>query len=418
MSQYLQFVPQQAPVQCAGISFLYCNFRQRQLACDPFPRHHGGAELGGRLSNPRIDLVVGTRPEAIKLAPVAAALARRDLEPRLIFTSQHPLRAAEHGLAEYESATLDCPGGADPHVHAREVARAIAPLLADRPALLAVQGDTSSALGGALAGFAAAVPVAHVESGLRSFDPSMPWPEEEFRAAIDARATLLFAPTDISAANLEAEGAGGRVFVTGNTGIDALLALSMPSAPPPQRHDDRLKLLVTCHRRESWGDGLRSVAEALIELAAAHPLSISFVLHPNPEVAGTMRDLLWNCPAIRMLEPLGHREMVAAMQACDILLSDSGGVQEEAPALGVPLLVLRAKTERPEGVASGNMLLVGTDKRRVVEGVVRLLDPAVRTAMSRRAFPYGDGRSADRIAGHIADFLAENAVELPSAQRA
>jgi UDP-N-acetylglucosamine 2-epimerase (non-hydrolysing) len=281
-----------------------------------------------------------------------------------------------------------------------------------------VQGDTSSALGGALAGFAAAVPVAHVEAGLRSFDPCMPWPEEEFRAAIDARATLLFAPTDVSAANLEAEGVGGRVFVTGNTGIDALLALDLPPAARSYLQNNRLKLLVTCHRRESWGDGLRSVAEALIELAVAHPVSIDVVLHPNPGVAGIMRKLLGGHCGIRLIEPLGHRPMVEAMQACDILLSDSGGVQEEAPALGVPLLVLRAKTERPEGVASGNMLLVGTDKRRVVEGVVRLLDPAVRAAMSRRAFPYGDGRSADRIAGHIADFLAENAEHMQQAQRA
>ena len=362
--------------------------------------------------------MVGTRPEAIKLAPVAAALSQRGLEPRLIFTSQHPLSPAEHGLARYNGVTLDCPGGADPRVHAGEVARAIAPLLADRPALLVVQGDTSSALGGALAGFAAAVPVAHVEAGLRSFDPAMPWPEEEFRAAIDARASLLFAPTDISAANLDAEGVGGQIFVTGNTGIDALLVLDLPDACRVEAQDDRLRLLVTCHRRESWGAGLRSVAEALIELAVAHPLSIDFVLHPNPAVAGTMRDLLGTCAAIRLLEPLGHRAMVAAMRACDIRLSESGGVQEEAPALGVPLLVLRSKTERPEGIASGNMLLVGTERRRVVEGVVRLLDPAVRSAMSRRAFPYGDGRAADRIAGHVAGFLAQNMDQLPHAQRA
>ena len=133
-----------------------------------FPAIIRGAELGGRLSTPRIDLVVGTRPEAIKLAPVAAALARRGLAPRLIFTAQHPLRAEDYGLADYAGITLDCPGGADPHAHADEVARAIAPLLADRPAMLAVQGDTSSALGGALGGFAAAVPVAHVEAGLRT----------------------------------------------------------------------------------------------------------------------------------------------------------------------------------------------------------------------------------------------------------
>ena len=133
------------------------------------------------------------------MAPVAAALAARGLAPRLILTGQHPLTATDHGLGSYQRIALDCPGGGDPHDHAEEVARAVAPLLADRPALLVVQGDTSSAWGGALAGFAAAVPVAHVEAGLRSFDPAMPWPEEEFRTAIDARATLLFAPTDISA---------------------------------------------------------------------------------------------------------------------------------------------------------------------------------------------------------------------------
>jgi UDP-N-acetylglucosamine 2-epimerase (non-hydrolysing) len=246
----------------------------------------------------------------------------------------------------------------------------------------------------------------------------MPWPEEEFRTAIDARSSLLFAPTDISAANLEAEGVSGGVFVTGNTGIDALLALEQAPAFPPEGQHSRLNLLVTCHRRESWGCGLRSVAEALVELTGAYPLSIDFVLHPNPVIAATMRQLLAGCAAIRLMEPFGHPQMVAAMQACDILLSDSGGVQEEAPALGVPLLVLRSKTERPEGVASGNMLLVGTDKRRIVEGVLRLLDPAVRAAMSRRAFPYGDGRSADRIAGHIADFLADNAEHMRHAQRA
>src|SRR5204863_9513888 len=152
--------------------------------------------------------------------------------------------------------------------HVSQVAQAVAPLLADRPALLIVQGDTSSALGGTTAALAAAIPVAHVEAGLRSFDPAMPWPEEEFRTAIDAGAALLFAPTEISAANLDAEGVPGEVFVTGNTGIDALLAVQQ-AVPNCLREDGVLKLLVTCHRRESWGAGLRSIAEALIELAAS-----------------------------------------------------------------------------------------------------------------------------------------------------
>ena len=246
----------------------------------------------------------------------------------------------------------------------------------------------------------------------------MPWPEEEYRTAIDARAALLFAPTEISAANLEAEGVPGRIFVTGNTGIDALLDVVSGSSGPSLVREAGLKLLVTCHRRESWGGGLRSIADALLELAATHPLSIDLVLHPNPIVSDAMRDLLNGRAGIRLLDPLAHADMVAAMRGCDILLSDSGGMQEEAPALGIPLLVLRGKTERPEGVASGNMLLVGTDRRRIVDNVVRLLDPAARAAMSRPAFPFGDGRSADRIAGHIAEFLAADGAEFHRARSA
>ncbi len=284
----------------------------------------------------------------------------------------------------------------------------MATALADRPDLLVVQGDTASAYGGALAAFAAMVPLAHVEAGLRSFDPDLPWPEEEFRSAIDSRADLLFAPTDLNASNLEAEQVPGRIYVTGNTGIDALLALQLP-ASERVRDSHCLKLLVTCHRRESWGSGLRSVAAALVELTASHAVVADVVLHPNPLVGNAMRSLVAGKTGIRLVEPLGHTQMVAAMLACDILLSDSGGMQEEAPALGVPLLVLREKTERPEGVASGNTLLVGTDQRRIVEGVMRLLDPAVRAAMGRRAFPFGDGRSAGRITAHICEFLIDGA---------
>lgn len=343
------------------------------------------------------------------MAPVIAALEQRGQRLRLVLTGQHPLKAADHGLAACERISLSCRGSRDPLALAQRVAQRVAPLLSDRPALVIVQGDTASALGGALAAFAADIPVAHVEAGLRTFDPGLPWPEEEFRTYIDARARLLFAPTATSAANLKAEAARGEVFVTGNTGIDALLAVveRLPRAGP---HDHKqVRLLVTCHRRESWGQGLRSIAAALAELAENHALAIDLVLHPNPGVAATMRGLLSDRSGIRLLEPLTHPQMIQAMQAADIILSDSGGMQEEAPALGVPMLVLRDKTERPEGIASGNMLLVGTDRERIIAGVERLLNPSVRAAMGRRAFPYGDGRSAERIAGHIADFLEEQA---------
>jgi len=333
-------------------------------------------------------------------------------------TGQHPLNADEHGLSGYEQVMLGCAGGGDPIALAHRISKDVGPLLSEQSHLVIVQGDTASALGGALAAFVAGIPVAHVEAGLRSFNPQMPWPEEEFRAAIDARADLLFAPTETSADNLSAEGVPGQVFVTGNTGIDALREV-LERLPQARSVAERpLSLLVTCHRRESWGDGLRSIAAALIELAQRHTLLINLVLHPNTDVANLMRQLLSRQRGIRLLDPLTHRQMIEAMMAADIILSDSGGMQEEAPALGVPLLVLREKTERPEGIASGNMLLVGTSRERIVANVERLLDPGARAAMSRRAFPYGDGYAAERIAGHIRDFLTLRAIPTEQLRRA
>jgi len=349
------------------------------------------------LSYPRIDLVVGTRPEAIKLAPVAFALAASGVRPRLLFTGQHPLDPADHGLESFDRVALDCPGKRNPLAHSDAVARAMADVLADPPVMLVVQGDTSSALGGAMAAYAAGVPIAHVEAGLRSFDPAMPWPEEQNRIAIDRLATLLFAPTATSAANLRADGVSGAISVTGNTGIDALVAMLDRLGPvEPRAASDRLRLLVTCHRRENWGRPMRSVAAALNHLAEA--VDIRVVLHTNPAMAEAMRRALKPNPTVELLAPLGHAEMIAAMRCADVLLSDSGGVQEEAPALGIPLLVLRDKTERPEGIASGNMILAGTDRDRIIALVLRLTDPEIRAAMSRPSLPYGDGQSGPRIA--------------------
>jgi UDP-N-acetylglucosamine 2-epimerase (non-hydrolysing) len=349
--------------------------------------------------------VIGTRPEAIKLAPVAHALAERGIAARLVLTGQHSgLDPADFGLPAMRADRLQCPGEQDPHRHVRAVTAALLPGLADTPALLMVQGDTSSALGAALAGFTAGVPVAHVEAGLRTHDPKLPWPEEEYRTAIDARADLLFAPTELAAENLRAEQAPGAIHVTGNTSIDAVLALEAGLAPPRPRSGGRPKLLVTAHRRESWGEGLRSIAAALCELAS--DADIDFVLHPNPHVAAAMRELLGGLANLRLVEPCGHRELVERMREADLIFSDSGGIQEEAPALGVPLLVLREKTERPEGVTCGSATLVGTSAERIVTQARRLLgDSGAMAAMRRRAFPYGDGKSAPRIAAIIARWL-------------
>ncbi|MBA3511975.1 UDP-N-acetylglucosamine 2-epimerase (non-hydrolyzing) [Sphingomonas sp.] len=366
------------------------------------------AELGGSLLSADIRLVIGTRPEAIKLAPVARALAARDVRPSLILTGQHAdLDPVDHGLGAYPATRLYCPGTQDPHSHVQSVAAAVLTQLRRPPDLLVVQGDTSSALGGALAGFTAAVPVAHVEAGLRSHDSAMPWPEEEYRTAIDAHSDLLFAPTALAAANLREEGVAGAIFVTGNTGIDAVLK-TRAELPPPSLCDRALpRLLVTCHRRENWGERLASVALALRQLAQEGTSSVEVVLHPNPHVSGTIERLLGGCFAITLVPPCSQRRLVAMMRDCDLMLSDSGGVQEEASALGVPLLVLREKTERPEAIWSGNMRLVGTDTAQILAEVRDLLgDPVALAAMANPSLPYGDGRAGYRIAALIEHWLS------------
>ena len=351
------------------------------------------------------------------MAPVAHALAERGLTPSLVLTGQHPrLEPADFGLDRYTIEQLGCPGVEDPHRHVRAVTAALLPRLLPAPDLLVVQGDTSSALGAALAGSEAGAPIAHVEAGLRTHDPRLPWPEEEYRVAIDAMAELLFAPTEVSAANLRSEQVFGEIHVTGNTSIDALLALEAKMPPKAPRTCELPHLLVTAHRRESWGEGLRSIAAALRQLA--NEASIDFILHPNPHVAATMRTELEGIESVRLIDPCGQLELVRRMRDCDLMLSDSGGIQEEAPVLGVPLLVLREKTERPEGIACGSAFLVGTSSERIVNEARRLLhDDACLRRMGKRAFPYGDGNSAPRIAAIVEEWLERTKSRVPNRTR-
>ena len=224
---------------------------------------------------------------------------------------------------------------------------------------------------------------------------------------IDRLSSLLFAPTATSAANLRADRVEGAISITGNTGIDALFAVLAQLGPPEAvATGDKLRLLVTCHRRENWGRPMRAVAAALNHLARREAVAIRIVLHNNPAVANAMTRAIRPSAAVELLAPLGHGEMIAAMRTCDLLLSDSGGVQEEAPALGVPLLVLRDKTERPEGIASGNMLLAGTERDRIIALVIRLADPDVRAPMARPSLPFGDGHAGPRIAATMIEWIA------------
>lgn len=374
----------------------------------------GTGAAGSRRAAPlRVVSVAGTRPEAIKFAPLVRAFAARgDIAHVLVATGQHPKlfpeALAEFGLAADVDLALP---NAGPDAHAAALAEALPPLLARlAPDLLLVQGDTTSAWAAAHAAKACGIAVGHVEAGLRSGDPLNPWPEERNRREIDALADLLFAPSAAALANLA--GLPGRPVLTGNTGIDALLWLRGRAAARPGPTDHRL-VLVTCHRRESIAR-LDDVAAALLALARREDVRLRLPLHPNPALAPLERALAGH-PRIFVEPALGYADLVGLLAAADLLLTDSGGLQEEAPALGLPALVLRETSERPEVIASGNARLVGLDPARIVAEAARLLDdPAARAAMARPAFPYGRGDAAERTVAAILAW-AETRAALPSA---
>jgi UDP-N-acetylglucosamine 2-epimerase (non-hydrolysing) len=278
-----------------------------------------------------------------------------------------------------------------------------------RADLVLVHGDTASAFAGALAAYDCGIPIGHVEAGLRSFDYSQPWPEEGNRTAIDALSTLLFAPTDAAARNLRADWrVKGEVLVTGNTVIDALLhtvnqVREEGGCQSPRQGAAVPLILVTCHRKENQGEKLDPVCSALRRIARELPVEIAFPLHLNRHVRHGIVAGLGGTPGIRLIEPLGYREMVRLMDSCWLILTDSGGLQEEGPALGKPVLVLRSVTERPEAVATANVELVGTDPERIFGRVRTLLEDAEEYGrMARPSFPFGDGHASPRIVDAVA----------------
>jgi UDP-N-acetylglucosamine 2-epimerase (non-hydrolysing) len=368
--------------------------------------------------------VIGTRPEAIKMAPVVlAARATPGLACALCATAQHrdllDQVLAVFGLTPDEDLNLMTPGQTLAALTARAVEGLDAVFARLRPDLVLVQGDTTTVLSAALAAFYQRIPVAHVEAGLRTGDLSAPWPEEANRALTARLAALHFAPTERARQNLFREGIPAeRVLVTGNTGIDALFWVRSrtgggqpPSAPPPS---GRRTVLITSHRREAFGRPFEDVCQAIADLAGRFP-DVEFVypVHPNPNVQRPVQALLGN-PAdprlsagnVRLIAPLEYAAFVRAMDSCTLILTDSGGVQEEAPSLGKPVLVLREVTERPEAVEAGTVRVVGTNRELIVREVTRLLtDPDAYRKMSRAHNPYGDGRAAGRIVAAVAAFL-------------
>jgi UDP-N-acetylglucosamine 2-epimerase (non-hydrolysing) len=367
----------------------------------------------------RLLLVVGTRPEAIKLCPVFLELQRRsEFAVQLCATAQHRELLDQvldvFGVAPDWDLDLMRPGQTLAETTARVITGLEAVLQDARPDMVLVQGDTTTTLCGALAAFYHRIPVGHVEAGLRTWDPQQPFPEEMNRVLTSRLATLHFAATRWAAENLLREGVPeARIAVTGNPGIDAVLWVRdrleqglLPSRPWPQLDGSRKLILVTAHRRESFGEGFRRICAALAELAARDDVEIVYPVHPNPNVQVPVRQLLAGIPNIHLIEPLEYVPFVDLMRRAWLVLTDSGGIQEEGPSLGKPILVLREKTERPEGVEAGSVKLVGTQTRRIVEEAVRLLeDRQEYERMARVHNPYGDGHASRRIADAIHSFF-------------
>lgn len=353
-------------------------------------------------------IALGTRPEAVKLFPLIRALrGKSGIRTSVCVTAQH--RALLDRMLELfrirprHDLNL-MRRGQTPDQVAERVLRSIRPVLREeRPDLLVVQGDTTTAAAAAWAAFHHRVPVAHVEAGLRSHDLSQPFPEESNRVLIDRLSTLLFAPTPDARANLRREGLEGEgVFVTGNTVIDSVLWAAEKSATARSRAGAEGAVLVTLHRRESFGRPLRRLFEALLSIVRDNPeAGILYPVHPNPSVRLAARRVLRH-PRIRLTPPLPYLDFVRAMRDCRFILTDSGGLTEEAAALGKPVLVAREAADRPESLRTGGSLLVGREPARVTREAARLLrDERVYKRMCRAHNPFGDGRAGERIASAI-----------------
>lgn len=369
----------------------------------------------------RILVVCGTRPEAIKMMPVVRELRRNpDFQTIVVSTGQHRMMLDQVFALFDEKPEIDLdimtPGQSLADITARVMQDMSKIYASHHIERVLVHGDTTTAMAAAVAAFYARIRIGHVEAGLRSHDLTRPWPEEFNRVAIDSIADMLFAPTEMSAANLRAEyNRQARIFVTGNTGIDALLHVSQVLEQKTSVTVDCARkynfldsskrlILVTGHRRESFGDGFEGICEGLLALTERDDVEILYPVHLNPNVKLVVEKRLSGRKSIHLIDPVDYVDMVYLMKRAAILLTDSGGIQEEGPALGKPVLVMREVTERPEAVALGAVELVGTDPVRIRRSADVLLDDENEyLRRARPVFPYGDGSAAKQIVDALVD---------------
>lgn len=363
--------------------------------------------------------IIGTRPEAIKMAPVIKELERHAdrIASRVCVTAQHRQMLDQvldlFAIAPDHDLNIMTAGQSPTQVAAAVLTKLEPALKAEQPDWVLIQGDTTTVLAAAIGTFYARVKIGHVEAGLRTNDKHQPFPEEINRRMASVAADLHFAPTTRSRDNLLREGISREnIRVTGNPVIDALYAVAdrpydPASGPLSNIPWNRRLILVTAHRRENFGQPLEQICLALRDLAEAYPdnAHIVYPVHPNPDVQEPVRRILGHMPGITLTDPLDYLPLVYLMKHSTLVLTDSGGLQEEAPGLGKPVLVLREVTERPEAVESGTVRLVGTDRAKIVENAKKILnDPAEYQKMARATNPYGDGHAAERIVKALMEF--------------
>ncbi|WNZ25221.1 UDP-N-acetylglucosamine 2-epimerase (non-hydrolyzing) [Leptolyngbya sp. NK1-12] len=364
----------------------------------------------------RVCIILGTRPEAIKLAPVIQTFQHDPaFETQVVLTGQHREMVAQvmdlFDLQANHDLAIMQHGQTLTDITCRSL-RGLEELFQQlQPQIVLVQGDTTTAFAAALAAFYQQIPVGHVEAGLRTDNIYNPYPEEANRRLISQITQLHFAPTPRSVENLERSGVVGKIYHTGNTVIDALLnvAARHPDCPVPGLDWNQYRVILsTVHRRENWGEPLREIAEGFLQVLDKFPdTALLLPLHRNPTVREPLQAILGNHPRVFLTEPLDYSELVGAIQRSYLLLTDSGGLQEEAPSLGKPVLVLRETTERPEAVMAGTAKLVGTRSTAIAEAAGRLLSqPAAYQEMANAINPFGDGHASERIAEAVKAYIS------------